>query len=198
MKTPNGQPLVFQIRFLKGDSEKAFNSADSRRYYAACNIKFTTINVAREGHTSMAPIDRFIRTLRDMNHNLQLSTGRPLQDLITPETMQNLLRNYNNAPHDGLTKIMKFPVTPADVFNDENLEREIITRINRMNYDIIHSSGFLLEPNVNVVVQNVVGTLEKKRGQVKPQPWVVRGFERGRYTISNGNEIRRVPRFMVA
>ena len=49
-------------------------------------------------HSSLGIIDRVIRTLRDMAYNIKA-------DVITPEIMEELVSQYNNAPHKTLLKL---------------------------------------------------------------------------------------------
>jgi hypothetical protein len=56
-------------------------------------------------HTSLSIIDRVIRTIRDLAYNMKVGQ-------ITPPIMDKIITLYTNAPHIGLTNIVKFDVTP--------------------------------------------------------------------------------------
>jgi hypothetical protein len=56
-------------------------------------------------HTSLSIIDRMIRTIRDMAYNLGA-------DVITTNNWDHVLDEYNHTPHDRLTELAGFDVSP--------------------------------------------------------------------------------------
>jgi hypothetical protein len=131
-------------------------------------------------HTSLAVIDRMVRTLRDMAYYKKVRE-------ITPPVMNKLLRYYNSAPHRGLSKIMGFDVKPLDVENDNELEQEIIRRLIAINHEIKDRNGFVLPVGATVEVYNANTVMDKRRSAVRAVPWVVDGFTGGFYKLKNNN-----------
>ena len=111
--------------------------------------------------------------------------------------MDSFVEHYNNAPHDTLSKLMEFPMSPNDVFNDVDLEQEIITRIKKQNYEIMNSNGFHINEGTPVIVQNESGTFEKRRSRVRPITYQVTGFDKNKYLLRVGEKEIRVPRYMI-
>ena len=193
------------IKYLIGDGEGAFNSKLANEYYKDLGIKFYTVERQYENylpefmkkvdkksspyHTSLALIDRVIRTIRDMAYNMKIG-------VITPKVMDEILNQYNNAYHSTLTKYAEFKVTPMMVHNDRELEYFIVNRIKSENYNIVHSNGFLIKARVKVKVFNDKKELEKRRSVIRPGEYSIVKFENGKYSIRDEKgKISKVPRF---
>ena len=203
-----------KIKYLQGDGEKAFNSDESNQFYADNDIEFIPIERQVKGaypdfmrfeqlagnkttptHSSLGIIDRVIRTLRDMAYNMKIS-------LITPNIMDELVYQYNNAPHKTLSKLAGFSVSPQQVQDDPELEGFITRRICQENYNIKSSPGFMLENNTNVKVYNQSDNMMKRRTKIQPGEFVVKGFNNGLFDVEgvvNGvNKIQKLPRYKIA
>lgn len=108
---------------LTSDEESAFIEKG--------NVKLLTDNKVRmhiiteQNHSALGIIDRFIRTLRDMNIPVEKSK-RQSHDVkyksITPKRMKKLLEIYNSTYHSRIN------CTPEDMFNDPVKEKEYIFR----------------------------------------------------------------------
>lgn len=106
---------------LTSDEESAFVEKG--------NVKLLTDNKVRmhiiteQNHSALGIIDRFIRTLRDMNIPNEKSK-RQSHDVkyksITPKRMKKLLDIYNSTYHS------RIECTPLEMFNDPNKEKEYI------------------------------------------------------------------------
>jgi hypothetical protein len=117
-------------------------------------------------HTSLSIIDRVTRTLRDLAYNAQIGT-------ITPAVMAQLLQQYNNAVHDGISTIMGFAITPADAEHDEGLQREIIRRSIAANHEVRERSGFTIPVGQQVAVYNYPDSMAKRRSMIQPDLYTV-------------------------
>ena len=79
--------------------------------------------VQEQNHSTLGIIDRFIRTLRDMNtaqmKNNEQNTDKQFS-FISPDKMKKLLKSYNNTVHSS-TKL-----TPVEMMNNPELEDKYI------------------------------------------------------------------------
>ena len=143
-------------------------------------------------HGSLGLIDRVIRTIRDMAYVMKVG-------VITPNVMNEIVNQYNNAPHKGLSKWAGFSVTPNDVQNNPDLEEYIVKKVILINRRIMNSYGFKLNEGTNVKVYNDKDVMGKRRTIVQPGKFKVNGFKNGLYQVEgvvNGkNMIQMVPRY---
>ncbi|KAK8881859.1 hypothetical protein M9Y10_044495 [Tritrichomonas musculus] len=102
------------IKHLTFDGEGAFVSSLAKQYYRNHDIEYSTAQRLQMGsypdfmkreqqrvktdpmHSSLGLIDRVIRTIRDMAYNMNVGT-------ITPSIMNEIVNQYNNAPHKTLS-----------------------------------------------------------------------------------------------
>ena len=141
-------------------------------------------------HSSLAIIDRVIRTLREMAYNMQIR-------LITPDVMHQLVYLYNNSPHTTLSKYAGQFVTPEEVDNDPELEDFIARRIKQENYTIMNSSGFNLSKGANVEVYNVDSSMAKRRTVKQEGEFKVTGRKGVMFEVTDDKtgEKQIVPRY---
>lgn len=81
--------------------------------------------VQDKNHSTLGIIDRFMRTLRDMNTPSEKSKHQSHEEkytFITPHRMEKFLNTYNNTYHSAIK------CTPQEMFNDINLEKEYILK----------------------------------------------------------------------
>ncbi len=198
------------VRYLSGDGESAFNSAEAQEFYINNGITFRTVprqvngaypdfmkseqrlaNKTSPLHSSLGIIDRVIRTLRDMAYNMKIG-------MITPNVMEDLVFQYNHAPHQTLSKYAGYPVSPQQVQNDHELENYIVRRICQENYNIKNSPGFKIEEGMNVKVYNETDKMLKRRSIIQPGEHKIIGFENGLYLVKSGKNIQKLPRYRLA
>ena len=197
------QEKGLDAKYLSGDGEKAFLQFNRNELG---NIKWIPVRRILMGnypyymkkqhnkpiydpmHNSLGIIDRVIRTLRDMAYNIKVN-------VITPDIMDELVEQYNNAPHRILSEYAGYSVSPKQVQEDPNLESFIVRRICQSNYNVQLSDGFYLEPNTKVDVFNEKDTLRKRRTIVQPGNYTVQDFNNGVYTIQGDNKIQYIPRY---
>ena len=140
-------------------------------------------------HTSLALIDRVIRTIRDMAYNMRVGA-------ITPNVMKEILNQYNNSYHSNLTKYAGFKVSPKMVHEDKELERYIVERIKGENFNIVNSYGFKIKKGTEVKVYNDKKEMQKRRSVVRYGNYKVIDFINGKYIIMDeAGKISKVPRF---
>ena len=100
---------------LTSDGESAFNSELFTNYCSKHNIRVKII--PDKVHSSLGIVERFIRTLRDMNQPANRSQDQQYSKEyieFTAEKMQILINKYNNAYHNAIK------CTPSEMFNEQN------------------------------------------------------------------------------
>ena len=195
------------IKHLTFDGEGSFNSRKAQNYYNSHGIHWRTAPRMKMGnypdfmkreqkqtktdpmHSSLGLIDRVIRTLRDMAYNMRVG-------IITPSIMNELVRQYNNAPHKTLSKYAGKSVSPKQVNDDKELESYIVMNICKENYNIMMSDGFYLNKGMSVKLYNEKDGMMKRRTNVQPGKYKVIGFANGLYrVVDEKNNIQSIPRF---
>ena len=200
-----------KVRHLIGDGEMAFNSKEAKEtFYNSKGIDFKPVPRQVMGvypdfmkkeqkavktdplHGSLGIIDRVIRTIRDIAYNMKIG-------IITPKIMYDIVKQYNNSPHKGLSKWAGFSVTPKMVNDDPDLETYIVRRICQENYNVMNRPGFKIKAGTNVKVYNEKDSMSKRRSIIQPGSFKVNGFKNGLYEVEgnvNGkNKIQRIPRY---
>ena len=119
--------------------------------------------------------------------------------VITPNIMNDIVKQYNHAPHKGLSKWAGFAVTPKMVNDDPDLEEYIVRRICQANYNVMNTPGFKLNEGVHVKVYKEKDSMNKRRSIIQPGDFVINGFRNGLYEVNgivNGkNMIQMIPRY---
>ena len=127
-------------------------------------------------HSSLGLIDRVIRTIRDMAYNMEV-------EIITPDVMAEILKQYNHAPHKTLSKYAGFDVSPYMAQTNPDLEEFIVRRISAENYRIQSQPSFKLKPGTKVKVYNENSAMMKRRSKIQPGEYYVEEFKDGLYTV---------------
>ena len=198
------------IKHLTFDGEGAFVSSLAKQYYRNHNIEYSTAQRLQMGsypdfmkreqqrvktdpmHSSLGLIDRVIRTIRDMAYNMNVGT-------ITPSIMNEIVNQYNNAPHKTLSLYAGEDVSPQMAQNDSKLETFIVKRIVEENYKIMNSDGFKLEKGSQVKLYNEKDSLMKRRSTVQPGRHIIKGFKNGLYEVKDDkNKTHFIPRYKIA
>jgi len=108
---------------LTSDGECAFKSD---KFVNACRENKIMLKIIPDGaHSTLGIVDRFIRTLRDMNQPLNKAQDQQYDDEFlefSPEKMKTFIDIYNNAYHNSIK------CSPAEMYNDESLEKEYIAK----------------------------------------------------------------------
>lgn len=202
-----------RIKHLIGDGEKAFMSITARdKFYTPNDIDFIAVprqyktlfpdfidnkfaNKTDPLHSALGIIDRVIRTIRDMAYNMKIDPNK-----ITPNIMNEIVNQYNNSPHNGLSKYAGFDVSPVMVQNDNELEEYIVRKICQCNYEIVNQPGYRLHDGMNVKIYNEKDTMSKRREIIQPGEFRIDKFENGLYTVKNikNNKTQLIPRYRLA
>ena len=165
------------IKYLKGDDEGAFKSHLVQNYYRRYGIKFlparreilTNSTNTKVKQTSLNIIDRVIRTIRDLAYNMNLN-------IIRPEDMENIVWQYNNAPHKTLSKYAGQSVSPDEVDSNPELELFIVKRIAEENYKIMTKPNYFINIGEPVKIYNERYPNVKRRSEIEPGNWYVHSY----------------------
>ena len=116
---------------------------------------------------------------------------------IAPNIMKEIVSQYNNAPHIGLSGYAGFDVTPAIVQNDNQLEDYIVRKICQCNYEVVNTPGYKLHNGSRVKVYNEKDSMSKRREIIQPGEFVVEKVMNGLCIVRNtkNNKIQAVPRY---
>ena len=111
------------IHKLTSDGECAFNS---KQFIDACQENGIMLKIIPDGaHSTMGIVDRFIRTLRDMNQPKNKSDSQQYSKdyiEITPSKMKSLISSYNNSYHNSIK------CSPKEMYNNTELEQDYIKK----------------------------------------------------------------------
>ena len=135
----------FKVVSLTSDEEKGLMSNLVRKFLEEKRISQRV--VLEHQHESLSIIDRFIRTLRDMNIVTEKSK-RESWDVkyrnFSVKRMNKLLRIYNRSIHSGTG------FTPEDMLNDKELEKKYIMMKLKKKAKVVSREGYLLNDGVFV------------------------------------------------
>lgn len=166
---------------LTSDAESAFVSDvfinACRRHGIASHI------VQDKSHAVLGIIDRFIRTLRDLNQPVLKSDRRQHDDKefinFTTESMAKVLRDYNNTYHDSIG------CTPKQMFSDPEKEKEYITK--QMRFRKIQDQIEDFKLPVGTYVRYKLGTEDlhgnKRRSEYSREKYVIDRISGERYIL---------------
>ena len=191
------------INAIMMDKESSFEGIEFQRFLRENNIDYRyvhkydvegvihTQDPSRSTHNTTALVDRLIKTLRQMNYNLR----NPSE--INPETLFYLIHEYNNSVHTTLSRILRRKVTPNEVDGDVNLETELVKRIRVMNFFVEESNDYTLKEGAKVRVFNDAHKMDKVKPKLLPGTWEVVDRDNGLYSVSQGKNTIKVPRWML-
>ena len=193
--------LTNPIKHLNGDGEGAFSSNLAKAFYQERGITFhpaprmLIVDKKKEKgykteplHGSLALVDRFIRTLRDMTFNAGYK--------LTPLVLKEMVRQYNNAPHSTLSKIIGFDVSPLMVQKDKNKEEYIVMKINKENIATMLNGEYELNKGMNVKVYNEKNVLGKRRTLARKGEII--GKQGSLYKVKTNLGEELIPRYKIA
>jgi len=112
---------------LTSDQESGFIEKDNLQLLTDNKVLVQTI--PDQNHSALGIIDRFIRTLRDMNTPVQKSKRQSHDEkytFITEKRMTKLLNVYNNSYHTAIE------CTPKQMFNDAEREKKYILKCQQL------------------------------------------------------------------
>ena len=133
-----------------------------------------------------------VRTVRDMAYVMKLGK-------LTPRVMNEIVIQYNNAPHRGLSKWCGFPVSPQMVQDDTELEDLIARRIAMDNDRIMNSAGFQLPVGTSVAVFNERNQKTKYRSATQPGKHSIAGTHGSLYVVrDDAGRVQLIPRYKLS
>ena len=164
---------------LTSDQEKAFMEKRNIELMKDHNILLQT--VPERNHSSLSLIDRFIRTLRDMNRVVDGEIDKQSTDeefkSFSVEKMDELIDIYNNTYHSAIK------CTPKEMFDNEELEKEYIFNCMDKHEKQKRIEDFELKENEFVRYVIDKDPLKKKRYNVSNESYRIVGKEGKHYIL---------------
>ena len=188
------------IQFVNEYHPRKITSDEEPGLLARVNIEFLKERkcglfiVTEQQHSSLGIIDRFIRTLRDMNTPQE----RPITDqshhkqfsFISPSKMRKLLNSYNNTIHASTGH------TPQEMMDNPALEDAYIDEC------ISHSAIQMANKNFKLKEGDLVRYIihynphSKKRSEISREAYRVEGIRGNIYTIiATDGTTKNLPRW---
>ena len=185
--------LQYHPAKLTSDQEPAFMEKQNVQMMTDMNVLLQT--VPDSNHSTLGIIDRFIRTLRDMNRptdNDDKQSNDPSFRNFSIDTMVNLVDLYNNTFHNSIG------CTPKEMFDDRELEKEYIYKCMDKNEKQKKIKDFELKDDEYVRFVIARDPMHKKRYQVSNESYKIVGKEGNHYILSarDGSTIIK-PRFQL-
>ena len=162
----------FKCVSLSSDEEKAMVSNEVRRFLEAQKISQRV--VLEQHHESLSIIDRFIRTLRDMNIVTEKSrreSGDKKYRNFTVKRMNKLLDIYNNTVHSGTG------CTPKEMLNNKALEKIYIVKKLKKKAKVVSERGYMLDDGVYVRYLLPKKLMKKRRFRYSRECYKIDGRE---------------------
>ncbi len=172
-------------RKLTSDKETSFSSTENLRLLREYNCAHQFIN-SGVNHSPLAIIDRFIRTLRDMNTPTASSNQQSTDDAfkwLSRTTMSSLLNEYNNAPHSAIG------CSPTEMYRSQDLEKEYIWKCLEQQSRQHRIGDFKLKIGdyVKYRLPRTAPFGSKKRTQYSPEQYMVKDVRGAMYEISGSD-----------
>lgn len=186
---------------IVSDHEKAFNSKNIiNMIYKPRRIKHRNVYLITDeegkrhsNHTSLAMVDRVIRTCKEWVFNRGWRKG-----YLPAREVMEFVKEYNNRPHSTLCKILDSKdATPSLVNNNIYLEMKVIYYILNKNREKKKFNTYDFKIPNGTIVKMYRPPTEKNKDKTKPDPYrVISSNETNLYVVQNLNteEYEYVPR----
>ena len=180
-----------KITSLRFDNESAVKSKQFQTMLRNNKIKF--VPVVEGSHTSLSLIDRLCRTIRDISYNMGIK-------ILTQNDINKVLNVYNNMYHSSLSKMLNKKITPNEVNDNPELEKQII------NYCIDYNKQLkVLHPEIELQVGQICKVYQpfdkfkKRRRLLKKDYYKIVNKTGNIYTVQNvrNNKKIDVPRYFI-
>ncbi len=180
-------------RKLTSDMEKSFGSTENKNLCKQYHCQYQFFN-SKHNHSPLGIIDRFIRTLRDMNTPMvsdRLQSDDITFRAISPEKMKFLLNSYNNAVHNTIK------TTPFEMYTNTELEKEYIYECLERKHSQTRINDFSLKIGQHVRIRlGRSNGMIKKRFQYSREKYIISGIRGNMYVVSSTDGSKRLyPRF---
>ena len=152
------------IKMLKSDQDSAYLSKGFIQYLLPKGIPYRTTE--DENHNILGIINRFMRTLRDLNEQHEFSEYR----------MEKLIKEYNNSPHRGLAG-----KTPNQ-FTEED-EKEYIKNKNIKTDQIKENIDLKVGDRVRIVLEKKA--IGKNRTNLSNEAYIIDSKDGNSYIIKS-------------
>ena len=179
---------------LTSDEEPAFKSAQVKKYLSDNSIDQHI--VLDQIHSTLGIIDRFIRTLRDMNTPTTKSKRQSHDDKyksFTEKRMAKLINIYNSTEHSSIK------MTPGEMKNNVMYEMEYVDRMVSKQEEQQRIKDFIIKDKsiVRIILPKNNG-ITKKRYQVSNEYYTVEQRSGNIYTLMarDGTYIKK-PRYQI-
>jgi len=174
----DGKPILK----LTSDGECAFNSHEFTDF---CHERGIMVKIILDkAHSTLGLVDRFVRTLRDMNQPAdRLKTGFQYDKNhinFSTEKMAQLVDSYNNTYHKSIG------CTPKQMFDNVSLERQWIEEKRKIRRIQDNIEGFSLPVGTLVRYRMNADDLggHKRRSQFSREKYAITKRVGARYVIS--------------
>ena len=178
---------------LTSDQEKAFMEKQNLELMKENKILLQT--VPEQNHSTLAIIDRFIRTLRDMNRPVDGENKQSTDDefkTFDVNKMNKLINAYNNTFHSTIK------CSPKEMFDDKELEKEFIFKCMNKRDKQKRIEDFELKDNEFVRYVISRDPMNKKRYQVSNESYKIAGKEGNHYILEAEDGTTMIkPRFQL-
>jgi hypothetical protein len=184
---------VPRVVHVSADQEGAWRSHEADEWFRERKI---TVNlVDHQRHSALGMIDRFIRTLRDMNvrtHDSKHEPGdRRFRD-FSVKKMAKLVGIYNQSLHSGIG------MTPEEMNRDPESEKEYIVGKVYETERIKRIKDFELAPGTWVRFMVPRNPMQKRRHQWSQEVARVSMKEKGSYVCAAADgSIKKIPRWQL-
>ena len=163
---------------LTSDQESSF--MEKQNVQMLTDMKVVLQTVPEQNHSTLSIIDRFIRTLRDMNRPTDSDVKQSDDEMFKyfdMNTMINLLYSYNNTYHSSIK------CTPKEMFDDKEKEKEYIFKCMDKNEKQRKIKDFELKDGQFVRFIIARDPMKKKRYQVSNESYKIVGKEGKHYIL---------------
>ena len=195
-QTPIKMIICDQERSFISDKFEQFcaNKGIRLHYYVINNIRdeYTGKDNRMIIHNSLAILDRFCRTLRNMAYNIGV-----IDQEIDPNLMSKLINIYNNSPHTTFYRILKKAITPNEMDKNKLLEDKLCYQLVRHNFVVRNRDDYDISINSPVRIKNEANTFDKLKHKLLPGIYEVIGRDNNLFICKQGKNIVRVPRYMI-
>ena len=194
---------ALKFDYLISDQESAFKSREFKKFCRDNNIEhivyeknkfgglIDTNADSRGNHSMLGMVDRFIRTIRQMAYNLGVKNQN-----IDPDTMYDILQEYNHSPHTTFYRILGKDITPSEMAQNPKLEDKFVSILAKKKFLIKNKPGYNLEKK-RVRVYNEAHVFDKVRPKLLPGVFDVVGRDGYLYIVKRGQYTLKLPRYLL-
>lgn len=183
----------YKVASLTGDDEKAYTSKDVMKYLTDHHITLK-INIEQQ-HGGMSILDRFIRTLRDMNTptmKTKKQSHHSKYKAFSLHRMKKLLNIYNSTKHSAIG------MTPEEMLNDKNKEIKYITECLIKREQQKEDKAYQIENDEYARYVLEKKAMKKRRYHVSPECYKVVGHEGQLFVLEAADGTTKlVPRWRI-